>query len=114
MTLFGCQEPEATPRLFRSLKRDVSFGYRGGDWREIQANKGMAALLMPKAVFLRVCDQEVESQPFSCQPVRADHAEVLDLVVRLSKALQVSRQAASIRLEQLDVLGRYNEPGFLG
>ncbi len=36
------------PRLFRSLKRDVSFVNRGSDWREIQANKGMAALLMPK------------------------------------------------------------------
>jgi hypothetical protein len=117
LSLFGPDEPtesEATPRLFRSLKRDVSFGYRGGDWREIQANKGMAALLMPRAVFLRVCDREVERQPLSHLPARPDHAEVLDLVFRLSEAFQVSRQAAAIRVEQLDVLRRYNDPGLLG
>jgi hypothetical protein len=114
MNLFGSDEPEkAEPRLFRSLKRDVSFRYRGGDWREIQANKGMAALLMPKTVFVRVCDQEVRRQPFSRLPVHAGYPEVLDLAVRLSEAFQVSRQAASIRVEHLDVLRRYNEPSLL-
>lgn len=106
------REP-ASPRLFRSLKRDVSFANRGSDWREIQANKGMAALLMPKQVFLLVCDREAERSPFTARPLRPDHLEVWALVVRLSELFQVSRQAAAIRLETLDVLGRWNRPSFL-
>jgi len=115
LSLFGEEEnaPAEAPRLLRSLKRDVSFANRGGDWREIQANKGMAALLMPKMVFLQVCDREVANRPFSVCPVRPDYPEVRALVIRLSELFQVSRQAASIRVETLDVLGRYNRPSLL-
>ncbi len=52
-TLFAHPASETTekPRLMRCLKRD--FGVTGrGDWREVQANRGMAALLMPREVFL--------------------------------------------------------------
>jgi len=115
LSLFKEEEPDrgAPPRLFRSLKRDVSFLNGGGDWREIQANKGMAALLMPKLIFLHVCDREVEAIPFSTRPVRPDHPEALSLVVRLSKLFQVSRQATAIRLETLDVLKRFSGPSLL-
>lgn len=107
------REP-APPCLFRSLKRDVSFANRGGDWREIQANKGMAALLMPKVIFLPVCDREAERFPFVDRPLWSDHPEARALVIRLSELFQVSRQAAAIRLETLDVLGRWNRQNFLG
>ena len=60
---FAFSEPQTTPefpRVFRSLKRDVSFSCSGSfDWREVQANKGMAALLMPKKLFLEVCESLV-------------------------------------------------------
>jgi uncharacterized membrane protein YeaQ/YmgE (transglycosylase-associated protein family) len=39
--------------LMRCLARDVGMTARS-DWREVQANRGMAALLMPRAVFRRV------------------------------------------------------------
>ncbi|MDR7470714.1 MAG: ImmA/IrrE family metallo-endopeptidase [Armatimonadota bacterium] len=38
-------------RLFRCLHREVAFG-GGSDWQEVQANRFMAALLMPKSVFV--------------------------------------------------------------
>jgi hypothetical protein len=108
------EEGEPAPsRLFRSLKRDVSFANRGADWREVQANKGMAALLMPKVIFLKVCDREVERIPFTARPLLLDNPEVRALVVRLSELFQVSRQAAAIRLETLDVLGRWNRLSLL-
>ena len=115
LSLFAAegQRELASPRLFRSLKRDVSFANLGSDWREIQANKGMAALLMPKVVFLQACNGEAERNPFTAWPLRPDHFEVRALVVRLSELFQVSRQAAAIRLETLDVLGRWNRPSFL-
>jgi len=115
LSLFADDEERqpAFPRIFRSLKRDVSFANRGGDWREIQANKGMAALLMPRMIFHQVCDRELERNPFTARPRRSDHPEVRYLVVRLSELFQVSRQAASIRLETLNVLDRFNHPSLL-
>ena len=45
---------EATgPTLLRCLKREVTYRTIGRDWREVQANRGMAALLMPKTLFLK-------------------------------------------------------------
>lgn len=55
---------DATPGpdtlLFRCLKRDVAYRDGTRDWREVQANRGMAALLMPKTLFLRVARRECE------------------------------------------------------
>jgi hypothetical protein len=46
---------EQPQRLQRCLKRDVVYGRMGSDWREVQANMGMAALLMPRPLFVAVC-----------------------------------------------------------
>src|SRR5205823_2811941 len=52
--LFKMEEQADPQRLMRCLKKNVLF--RGGtsDWREVQANMGMAALLMPDSIFRRV------------------------------------------------------------
>ncbi|MGO9600376.1 MAG: ImmA/IrrE family metallo-endopeptidase [Isosphaeraceae bacterium] len=114
LSLFGDDEPRGgATQVFQSLKRDVTFSGRGGDWREVQANKGMAALLMPRRLFIQVCEHEIGSKPFSSPPVQPDDPEVFALVTSLSKLFLVSRQAASIRLETLDILGRYKRPGLL-
>ena len=41
--------PLAKGGLMRCLKRDVGQATGSKDWREVQANRGMAALLMPRA-----------------------------------------------------------------
>lgn len=107
-------EPEP-PRVFRSLKRDVSFaGPGGGDWREVQANKCMAALLMPRPVFLEVCRRELEQRGIVSLPnARADHAEIRALAGRLAQLFEVSKQAATIRLETLGVLAQVRQPKLL-
>jgi len=89
-------------RLFRCLKREVTFG-GGSDWREVQANRCMAALLMPRSLFLQaVAWAKAEVGLF---PEEALRAEGLDGVVRrLARRFQVSRQAAGIRLEELGLV----------
>ena len=52
-------EPEVK-HLQRCMKRDVLFRGSGtSDWREIQANMGMGALLMPRALFVVAFQQEL-------------------------------------------------------
>ncbi len=98
---------EAAPvQLFRCLKREVVFG-GGSDWREFQANRCMAALLMPRSVFLKAVARAREQVGlFSEEPLRA---ETLPQVVRrLATWFDVSREAARIRLVEL---GLVRSPG---
>lgn len=113
MAFAGESEPE-TPRVFRSLKRDVSFAGNGGDWREVQANKCMAALLMPRPIFLEVCRREMELKGLVSLPdAGPDHVEIRALVAHLARQFEVSKQAASIRLETLGVLAQLRQPKLL-
>ena len=87
--------------LMRCLKRDVGFERPVSDWREVQANMGMGALLMPKPVFLAAFDEERER-------VKATHGRVAEgspkherLASLLAARFAVSRQAARIRLTTL-------------
>lgn len=107
-------EPEI-PRVFRSLKRDVSFAARSsGDWREIQANKGMAALLMPRPIFLEVCRRELDQCKLGTLPdAGLDHPEIRSIVGRLAQQFEVSKQATAIRLETLGVLAQIRQPTLL-
>lgn len=91
-----------TMGMFRCVQREVVFG-GGADWREVQANRCMAALLMPRSIFLRVVAQVKQGMGLSPrEPLRADR---LNTVVRkLARHFQVSRQAARIRLEELGLV----------
>lgn len=86
-------------RLFRCLKREVAFG-GGSDWREQQANRCMAALLMPRSVFVQaVARLKPQVGLLPSEPVPADRVEAL--ARKLARLFDVSRQAARIRLEEL-------------
>lgn len=100
-------EPAASrdSSLMRCLKRDVGYGTSVRDWREIQANRGMAAMLMPRRVFERIARRELVALGVSRSGLRADDAVVTDLVRRLAERFEVSRQAASIRLGTLGFVG---------
>lgn len=98
-TLFSSVGHDAQARLFRCLKREVLFvGRSGRDPREVQANRGMAALLMPRSLFGSMARDRAS---------RMTEAVLSDV---LARAFEVSRQAATIRLGTLGFLepdGRY-------
>ena len=87
--------------LMRCLKRDVSFQDGPSDWKEVQANMGMAALLMPKPVFAAAYDQEAERLKTTERPIAQGSSRHEWLVGRLARRFTVSRQAARIRLTTL-------------
>lgn len=102
MNLFGSQDsPSATKRLLRCLKRDATYA-SGGDWREVQANQAMAALLMPKAHFAGLARAEAQKL-FSGSDVIPAGSETR-VAERLAPVLSVSRQAAVIRLSTLGLV----------
>jgi hypothetical protein len=87
--------------LQRCLKRDVSY-QPVSDWREVQANQGLAALLMPKSLFLKVARTEI-GHAF---PGRGQVPAGLEDRVAPALALkfEVSKQAARIRLGTLGLV----------
>jgi hypothetical protein len=101
--LFG-DSPEPAQegqRLMRCQKRSVLYRGTSSDWREVQANQGMAALLMPRSVFLAVATFLQGANG----PSMPGSADARRLVVDLASRFEVSRQAADIRLSTLGVLG---------
>jgi IrrE N-terminal-like domain len=82
---------DESARLHRCLKRDVAHRTQPSDWREVQANRGMAALLMPRSVFTRAARRS-----------GAGSGSDIDAVTRsLAELFAVSRQATTIRLRTL-------------
>lgn len=86
-------------QLQRCLEKDVGHGGGGGDWREVQANQAMAALLMPKSLFQKVARQHVEEVFPGRDKIPAGGEE--RVAARLAPILEVSKQAARIRLSTL-------------
>ena len=103
-SLFGDDGDSHEPaqRLQRCLKRDVVYGRMGADWREVQANMGMAALLMPRQLFIAVCQKQLVR--LGTDRIYTDTPEADAIAGHVAKAFQVSRQAAMIRLKTLEVL----------
>ncbi len=91
----------ATARCFRDELQD---GARARDWREVQANMGMAALLMPATVFASVA--ETCLRPFGpvVPPLSPTSITGRHLIETLAPMFEVSRRAASIRLTELGFL----------
>jgi hypothetical protein len=96
--------------VMRCLHRDVNdvgtqdWGRisRRRDWREVQANRDMAALLMPARTFKDVAFQQMTKlglSSLSSGPALAD-----TLAATIADAFQVSKQAALIRLGTLQVV----------
>lgn len=99
-------EPEAepVPKLMRCLKRDVSLSRTVYDWREVQANRGMAALLMPRRLFAGLAREERGSLALASFPLAGDSVDADRLTRRLAARFDVSRQAAAIRLRTLGLV----------
>ena len=87
-------------RLMRCLKRDIGEATTS-DWREVQANRGMAALLMPRTLFKRVTFQTMSAA--GVVEVMIGSAAAQALAAEVAAVFQVSKQAAAIRLETLKI-----------
>jgi hypothetical protein len=95
--------------LMRCLHRDVvpvtaqaaNQSRQRADWREVQANRGMAALLMPSRLFQRIAFRQMTN--LGAATVSVGSAAADDLATRMANTFMVSKQAAMIRLETLEV-----------
>jgi hypothetical protein len=107
-SLFEALEPEEpeVKHLQRCTKRNVLFRGTASDWREVQANMGMAALLMPKSLFAQAFGQEIAR--LGVNRVDKGSALVASIVAQLATRFKVSKQAAGIRVETLELL---TQPG---
>lgn len=103
-SLFADERGPVEQPLMRCLKRDVGQRVRVSDWREIQANQGMAAVLMPRKLFTRITRIEMSEIGATPSKLRDDAQTRRQLANRLAERLQVSRQAATIRLKTLGFL----------
>ncbi len=94
----------------RCLKRDVGFNRSAPDPREVQANKGMAALLMPGTLFVPLAREAVDRfglRPGDLDPTASGSRR---LITTLAEWFQVSRQAAQIRLGTFGFLNSEGQP----
>ena len=115
-SFFAETTKERGSSLFRCLKRDVSFRRGNYDWKEVQANRGMGALLMPARVFRELVLGIVKadkSDDLCLQMPETGSTEFSDLLLDLSKRCEGSQEAARIRLESLG-LARISEETMFG
>jgi hypothetical protein len=103
-SLFRVEEQGEPRRLMRCLKKNVLFRGGGNDWREVQANMGMAALLMPQGLFRRLALAMAERQGAAPETLNVGSAAATSLAAGMATLFDVSRQAAGIRLETLGLL----------
>jgi hypothetical protein len=90
--MFADPNGTAGPVLLRCRKDGVAPYRPNRDWREVQANRGMAALLMPKALFLKAANRELG---------HFGDGGLDGMARRLAQQFEVSREAARIRLTTL-------------
>ena len=103
-SLFSETAKESTSSLLQCLKRDVSFQRGNYDWREVQANRGMAAILMPGRVFRELVLDTANADnldDLAGKMPETGSVEFAGLVLELSRRCEVSQEASRIRLESL-------------
>ncbi len=97
----------------RCLERHIWFARGTGDWKEVQANLGMAALLMPSRTFTDLVRIIVGVRPgddLLAGIPAADTQAYTDLIQEMSRRCQVSQEAARIRLNTLGLERSSSEP----
>lgn len=106
-------ESEAGTTMMECLERDILLARGIGDWREVQANQGMASLLMPRGPFSSLTRDIVGAQSAGdllAYIPEADTRAFSDLVRELSVRCLASREAVSIRLHTLGLARSSSEP----
>ena len=106
-------ESQLEPVVTQCLQRDIWFARGTGDWKEVQANQGMASLLMPSGPFVAVTREIAgahATDDLLAHIPAADTRVFSDLIRELSVRCQVSREAARIRLNTLGLARASSEP----
>ena len=106
-------EFEAETAMTQCFERDIWFARGTGDWKEVQANQGMASLLMPSSLCTSMTREIVGAQAADdllAYIPAADTGAFSDLIRELSLLCQVSREAARIRLNTLGLARPSSEP----
>jgi len=88
----GCMTPKLTTEAI-----SLSGGVTASDWREVQANMGMAALLMPRELFLVEARRHLEREPMFL-PLDPEGLAGKRLVAILGEQFQTSLEATRLRL----------------
>ena len=88
--------------VMQCLKRDVGPGSPSSDWREVQANRGMAAVLMPQRIFSKIARTRIAESNLSDLMPGSPSSRIL--AEQLASHFNVSKQAATIRLETLSLI----------
>ena len=91
----GAMTPELTVESLSGSNQEKS-----ADWLEVQANMGMAALLMPRGPFLVAARRALETQPVLL-PLAHDSLQAERLVSILGHEFTTSREATRWRLRNL-------------
>jgi hypothetical protein len=91
------ETPRSQPSV-RCLRSEIEAGGGARDWREVQANMGMAALLMPRQPFLAEARRILSSGDPVFPPVDATVNIARRLIGELAKTFETSHQAARLRL----------------
>lgn len=107
--MFDFANGAGPPRMMRCLKREVTFVREARDWREVQANRGMAGLLMPRSIFQDVAGREFGRLGMAIGTTLSPDSSNRVASV-LARRFEVSRQAASIRLETLGLVKPAAQP----
>ena len=108
-----CTKPEDETAITQCFERDIWFARGTGDWKEVQANQGMASLLMPGSLFTSMTRELVGAQiadDLLAYIPAADTGTFSDLLRELSVLCEVSREAARIRLNTLGLARPSSEP----
>jgi Zn-dependent peptidase ImmA (M78 family) len=101
LTMNSMSLPSDKTQLLRCGQGDISFR-KATDWREIQANLGMAALLMPQSRFTACVQASMKA--FGVSSMEMGSPNAIALIGQMARRFQVSRQAATIRFETLRLL----------
>ena len=110
-TLFpgGRSDSSRSSSLMRCLKRDVGYCVGSSDWREVQANMAIGALLMPKPVIGEVVAAEEERLLLGARPIDENSPKLQMLVSAVARRFMVSKAAARIRIEGLGRVERWGQ-----
>ncbi len=68
------------------------------DWREVQANMGMAALLMPRRLFLELAREVLSAREPLYLPLKVGSTAATSIVAELATAFEASHEATRRRL----------------
>lgn len=103
-SLFCVEDAGDSRKLMRCLKRAVLFRTVGSDWREVQANMGMASLLMPARFFGILVAAVMKDLGLEGEALASGSAAASAVVRVVGELAEVSRLAVSIRLETLSMI----------